>query len=106
MPPLDSSAFQRSEPEAQPSPVLAMPSVAMARFRRLMQYEGWDADLTRMCVDRSYAHECLARAHTSNSEALRRASLELFDAYDRNGETDAERGAAASLVAPGSSLMH
>ena len=102
MPPLDSSAFQRSEPEAQPSPVLAMPSVAMARFRRLMQYEGWDADLTRMCVDRSYAHECLARAHTSNSEALRRASLELFDAYDRNGESELSR----QLLAPGNSLLH
>ena len=106
MRPLDSSAFQHSEPEAQPSPVLALPSVAMARFRRLMQYEGWDADLRRMCVDRSSAHECLARAHTSNSEALRRASLELLDAYDRNGETDAERGAAAPLLAPDSSLLH
>ena len=102
MPPLDSSAFQRSQPEAQASPVLALPSVAMARFKRLMQYEGWDADLARMCVDRAYAHDCLAWAHTSSNEALRRAALELFDAYDRN----AERDVLPPRLAPGNSLLH
>ena len=64
--------------------VLPLPIALMARFRRLMQYEGWDVDLPRMCVDTAYAHRCLAQAHTSGDERLRRAALHLFDAYDRN----------------------
>jgi hypothetical protein len=64
--------------------VLAMPIMAMARFRRLMHYEGWDVDLPRMCVDTAYAYERLAMAHTSSDERLRRQALALFEAYDRN----------------------
>ena len=64
--------------------VLAMPIMAMARFRRLMNYEGRDVDLPRMCVDTAYAYECLAVAHTSSDERLRKAALALFEAYDRN----------------------
>ena len=56
----------------------------MARFRRLMNYEGWEVDLPRMCIDTAYAHQCLATAHTSSDERLRRAALQLFAAYDRN----------------------
>jgi hypothetical protein len=65
--------------------VLAMPIMAMARFRRLMNYEGWEVDLPRMCVDTAYAYRCLATAHTSSDEGLRRAAMGLFEAYDRNG---------------------
>jgi hypothetical protein len=61
-----------------------MPIMAMARFRRLMNYEGWDVDLPRMCVDTAYAYQCLATAHTSNDPRLRQAALGLFEAYDRN----------------------
>jgi hypothetical protein len=64
--------------------VLAMPIMAMARFRRLMNYEGWDVDLPRMCVDTAYAYRCLATAHTSSDERLRQAAMNLFQAYDRN----------------------
>ncbi len=67
-----------------PAPVLVMPIMAMARFRRLMHYEGWDVDLPRMCVDTAYAYQCLATAHTSSDERLRQAALGLFTAYDRN----------------------
>jgi hypothetical protein len=69
---------------ATAAPVLAMPIMAMARFRRLMNYEGWDVDLPRMCVDTAYAYRCLATAHTSSDERLRQAALALFKAYDRN----------------------
>jgi hypothetical protein len=69
---------------APAAPVLAMPIMAMARFRRLMNYEGWDVDLPRMCVDTAYAYRCLAQAHTSSDARLRQAALNLFQAYDRN----------------------
>ena len=64
--------------------VLPLPVFKLARFRRLMNYEGWDVDLPRMCIDTAYAHACMATAHTSSDERLRRAALELFEAYDRN----------------------
>jgi hypothetical protein len=72
--------------EATPAaaPVLAMPILAMARFRRLMNDEGWEVDLPRMCVDTAYAYRCLATAHTSSDKGLRRAAMGLFEAYDRN----------------------
>jgi hypothetical protein len=66
------------------APVTPLPIIPMARFRRLMLYEGWTVDLARMCVDSAYAYDCLALAHTSNDAALRRAALDLFAAYDRN----------------------
>jgi hypothetical protein len=67
-----------------PAPVVPLPIIAMARFRRLMLGEGWAVDLARMCVDRPYAFECLALAHTSSDADLRTAALDLFAAYDRN----------------------
>jgi hypothetical protein len=66
------------------APVLAMPIMSLARFRRLMSYEGWEVDLPRMCIDTDYAYRCLATAHTSSDERLRREALSLFDTYDRN----------------------
>ncbi len=69
---------------AAPAAVLAMPILAMARFRRLMKNEGHDVDLPRMCIDTDYAYRCLAAAHTSSDERLRRAALDLFETYQRN----------------------
>jgi hypothetical protein len=69
--------------------VLPLPVSALACFRRLMQYEGWAVDLTRMCADADYAHQCLATAHTSSDERLRHAALSLFDAYARNRSASA-----------------
>jgi hypothetical protein len=67
-----------------PAAVLPLPIITMARFRRLMNYEGWEVDLARMCVDTAYAYACMATAHASSDERLRRAALTLFEAYDRN----------------------
>ena len=64
--------------------VLPLPLDALAQFQRLMHGEGWPVDLARMCLDRDYAFECLAHAHTSSAEPLRRAAMALFAAYDRN----------------------
>lgn len=64
--------------------VVPLPIIPMARFRRLMLYEGWPVDLARMCVDSHYAHECLALAHTSSDAALRNAALHLFATYERS----------------------
>jgi hypothetical protein len=64
--------------------VTPLPIIQMASFRRRMSYEGWNVDLARMCIDSAYAFECLALAHTSSDEQLRRSALELFAAYDRN----------------------
>jgi hypothetical protein len=68
----------------EPATVHALPIAALARFRRLMNYEGWEVDLPRMCIDRVYAYQCLATAHTSSDERLRAAALQLFATYDRN----------------------
>ena len=68
----------------EPAAVLPLPVFKLARFRRLMNYEGWDVDLPRMCIDTAYAHACMATAHTSSDQRLRQAALELFEAYDRN----------------------
>lgn len=73
---------------ATPATVLAMPTLTMARFRRLMRYEGHDVDLPRMCLDADYAYDRLAVAHTSDDERLRRIALELFDTYQRNAEAE------------------
>jgi hypothetical protein len=71
---------------ATPAPArrTPLPIIPMARFRRLMGYEGWSVDLSRMCVDSAYAYECLALAHTSSDTGLHRAALDLFAAYDRH----------------------
>ena len=79
-----SAADEASSPTAPRAPVMPLPIIAMANFRRLMSREGWVVDLARMCVDRQYAFDCLARAHTSSQERLRRVALELFASYDRN----------------------
>jgi len=73
-----------AETELDLAAVLPLPVGVMVRFRRLMQYEGWEVDLPRMCVDTDYAYRCLATAHGSSDERLRRTALVLFEAYDRN----------------------
>jgi len=78
------SGSVRAAGAAEQAALLPLPVVVMARFRRLMQYEGWEVDLPRMCIDTDYAYRCLATAHTSSSDELRRAALVLFEAYDRN----------------------
>jgi len=87
MPQLDTREDPRPEnqPDAQTvADVLPLPIIEMARFRRLMNYEGWEVDLPRMCTDTAYAHERLATAHTSSDERLRSSAMRLFAAYDRN----------------------
>lgn len=66
------------------APVMPLPIIAMAHFRRLMAHEGHSVDLARMCVDRQYAYDCLAQAHSSAEAGLRSAALALFATYDRN----------------------
>jgi hypothetical protein len=73
-----------ASPSAQSAAVMALPILALARFRRLMRYEGHDVDPARMCIDADYAYRCLAAAHTSNDERLRCAALQLFETYQRN----------------------
>ena len=74
----------RQTPDRQAAAVLPLPVSTLARFQRLMAYEGWAVDVARMCLDTAYAHDCLATAHTSNLPALRQAALQLFEAYGRN----------------------
>jgi hypothetical protein len=66
--------------------VASAPLFHLARFRRLMAMEGFSVDLPRMCIDRIYAHERIALAHTSALDRLRRAALDLFAAYDRHAD--------------------
>lgn len=57
---------------------LPLPLIVLARFRRLMFVQGWTVDLARLCIDPTYLHECLARAHHGSSEQLRRVAMLLF----------------------------
>ena len=75
---------QTTDSPGRPAPVLPLPVSTLARFRRLMQYEGRDVNLARLCIDTAYAQDCLATAHTSGDERLRRVALDLFDAFERN----------------------
>jgi hypothetical protein len=71
---------------AQPLPLVAPVSVLqLARFRRFMVAEGWPVDLNRICLDRIYAFERLARAHTSADPRLRQLAMRLFTAYQSEG---------------------
>ena len=69
---------------ATPAAVQPLPVSSLARFQRLMAYEGWAVDVARMCIDAAYAHDCLATAHTSSHGPLRQVALQLFDTYGRN----------------------
>ena len=66
------------------APVSALPVSGLSVFQRLMAYEGHDVDLLRLCSDPGYAHGCLAAAHTSASEPLRRMAVRLFESHLRN----------------------
>ena len=66
------------------APVLALPILEMARFRRLMNYEGWEVDLARMCVDTAYAYQCLATAHTSSDTTMRIRLKRHWSARERS----------------------
>lgn len=66
------------------APILVMPLPVLVRFRRLMRAEGWEVDLQRMCIDDTYAFECLAAGHCSTDAQLRHAAVGLFAAYHRN----------------------
>ncbi len=70
---------------APPVPLVAGVSVAvLARFRRLMAAEGLAVDLPRICLDRLYAFERIARGHASANDRLRAMALQLFAAYHCN----------------------
>ena len=55
-------------------------------FSRLMEAHGLPLQPTRMIYDRLYAFDCLALAHDSGNDALRRMALHIFDAYQARGE--------------------
>ncbi len=55
----------------------------LLRFQGLMAGEGHAVQVGRMCYDRPYAFDCIALAHASASDPLRRLALALFRAYHR-----------------------
>ncbi|MEN9628660.1 MAG: hypothetical protein RJA10_1887 [Pseudomonadota bacterium] len=61
-----------------------LPVSGLSIFQRLMAYEGHEVDLLRLCSDPAYAHGCLAAAHTSANEPLRRMAVRLFESHHRN----------------------
>jgi hypothetical protein len=66
--------------------VASVSVAALARFRRLMAFDGERVDLPRMCLDRLYAYERIACGHASADSRLREMSLQLFAAYGREGD--------------------
>ena len=59
----------------------------LLRFQGLMAGEGHTVQVGRMCYDRPYAFDCLALAHASACDPLRRLALGLFQSYQRNDPT-------------------
>jgi hypothetical protein len=77
MPRAPSSPFE----PAAPAPLAIRTTVRqLERFRALMAREGWSVSLHRMCLDRVYARECIAQAHTSAADPLRAIAVDLFEA--------------------------
>lgn len=65
------------------------PGVSMAdllRFQALMAGEGHAIQVARMCYDRPYAFDCIASAHASAHDPLRRLALHLFRAYEHRAD--------------------
>ena len=73
----------RLEPAAPCVLVGRAPLSRLARFRRLMADDGWSVDLGRMCLDRRYALDLLATAHSSASDTLRELAVTLFADYEQ-----------------------
>jgi len=72
----------RFEPAPPRVLVCAAPMIRLARFKCLMAEDGWAVDLGRMCLDRRYARELLAMAHSSASDPLRELAVTLFADYE------------------------
>lgn len=77
MPRVPSSPF---EPAALQPLAIRATVPQLERFRALMAQEGWPVSLHRMCLDRLYARECIAQAHTSAADPLRAIAVDLFEA--------------------------
>jgi len=58
----------------------------LLRFQALMAGEGHAIQVARMCYDRPYAFDCIASAHASAHDPLRRLALHLFRAYEHNAD--------------------
>lgn len=95
MPPQTSSRQPSWQPSLQPGwrrlpllprrPPLArsLSMNALLRFQALMAGEGQMIQVARMCYDRPYAFDCIASAHASANDPLRRLALQLFKAYEQ-----------------------
>jgi hypothetical protein len=65
------------------------PLVAPVRLEQLRELSTWMAldgqrvSLQRLCIDRVYALEQLARAHASDLEPLRELAVSLFAVFER-----------------------
>lgn len=72
-----------------------VPLVAPVRVEQLRALSTWMAldgqrvNLSRLCVDRVYALEQLARAHASDLEPLRELAVKLFAAFERSDASPA-----------------
>lgn len=72
------------------------PLATLARLKRLMAAEGWPLDLPRMGLDRFYAQQSLALAHTSADAGLRELALSVFRDYEQGPAPQRVRAQGAS----------
>ncbi|WKB52359.1 hypothetical protein [Eleftheria terrae] len=71
-------------PQRPPESVVpASELLTLARFRELMAGYGWPVQIGRMLVDRAYAFDRMALAHSSGDETLSALALELFESCRR-----------------------
>ncbi|MCW7538683.1 hypothetical protein OOT46_12600 [Aquabacterium sp. A7-Y] len=57
--------------------------LTLARFRELMAGYGWPVQIARMLIDRAYAFDRMALAHSSGDETLSALALEIFESCQR-----------------------
>jgi len=62
--------------------VATAPVERLVRFKQLMARDGHFVNLGRMCLDRLYAQDRLARAHGSADACLRAVAVLLFRDYE------------------------
>lgn len=67
----------------------AVPVARLSDFSELMRDAGLSVDLIRLCHDRLYAYERMARAQTSGHRQLRSAAVTLFVDYERRPADEA-----------------
>jgi len=74
--------------------------INLVDFKWLMAGAGWWVDLTRLQSDKVYIDQCLRRALRSDSELLRKRSVELLCLWP-DSKADCDAAMPSAFTGPG-----